>query len=69
MSLIFSHRQVTVFHCLISAVVWVFPCSLSFVIIILYYAQVGAEYIKQNNKKVRYPEEHSASVVLSWCTL
>ena len=22
-----------------------------------------------NNKKLRYREEHSASVVLSWCTL
>jgi len=25
--------------------------------------------VEQNNKKLRYREEHSASVVLSWCTL
>jgi len=25
--------------------------------------------IQYNNKKLRYREEHSASVVLSWCTL
>jgi len=29
----------------------------------------GEEIGEYSNKKLRYREEHSASVVLSWCTL